>query len=208
MSRRNIVQTLALLLFLVVLPLGSWYYLKKGIDYRIEKIRDMGEFAQLDDKSLQESFPDQWPPEDWTYGVGVWAFVPEEDALRTQFQYYLKELTSQFEAKDEEVTFFSVQTPEAFRAAPFEWPEDDKNYASLMYLETEDPESLAKNMFKIPLDDLLYARNPFLVLTDSLMVKRYYHVDSKDDMGRLVEHIALLLPQESEVVELIREAEK
>lgn len=44
---RIVLQTLALLLFLVVLPFGSWYYLKNGMDYRVSTMSDLKQYGKM-----------------------------------------------------------------------------------------------------------------------------------------------------------------
>ena len=46
-----IITSLILLFILVVLPVGSWYYLKEGLDYRMTKIGELKQYGTLPDFS-------------------------------------------------------------------------------------------------------------------------------------------------------------
>ena len=46
-KRNNIFQFLALGFLLIVLPWGSWYYLKKGFNYRLEALQELAEKGPL-----------------------------------------------------------------------------------------------------------------------------------------------------------------
>jgi len=47
MKEKRPFQTILLMLLLVVLPLGSWLYLKKGFNYQIEAIAELKQYGQL-----------------------------------------------------------------------------------------------------------------------------------------------------------------
>jgi hypothetical protein len=209
MKTRTILQTLALLLFLVILPLGSWYYLKRGADYRIEMIQELGEYAQLSYPNLVEQLGDDWPPEDWQTQVGVWAFLPEDEKLQGQFGHYLAELTDQFEEKREQVRFFLIPASAGVNAEGFLNRSELSNLTHVpVVLPAKDAQRLAMEEFQLPLEDIGFERNPYIALTDSLTVKRYYDVREPQDMARLVEHIVFLVPAEKQITEIKREPEK
>ncbi len=209
MKTRTILQTLALLLFLVVLPLGSWYYLKRGADYRIEMIQELGAFSQLSSPELKEQLGEDWPPEEWNTKVGVWAFLPEDEDLQAKFGHYLAELADQFEEKQEQVRFFLIPAESGVDVNGFL---ETSELSGLMHppiaLSATDAQRLALEEFKLPLENTRFERNPYLALTDSLTVKRYYDVREPQEMARLVEHIVFLVPAEKQITEIKREPEK
>ncbi len=209
MNSRQIIQTLALLLFLVILPLGSWYYLKRGADYRIDMIKDLGEYAQLDSLAIREQLNGDWPPEEWAGKVGVWVFLPENHELQSSYSHYLGELSEQFEEKGKEVVFYLIpHEPGLPREKTLE-KAGLPNRADQVFIY-DSPISWLEftRSFQFPSDFEDADSNPYLALTDSLTVRRFYDVRNPEEMARLVEHIVFLTPATPDITELKREQEK
>jgi len=191
------------------LPLLSWYYLKQGFEYRKEVLDDLGEYTRLTAVNLPAAAVDTLlNASSLRSHIVVWALVPEEDSTRERMFYYLGEFHDQFQERPE-VQYLLL--PTAQDSAGFLKQLEDLPLRQAAFLTA--PGAKARQLagregLQLPLENMDLEENPYLALTDSLVVKRYYDVRNKEDMKRLVEHIAVLLPVEASETELKREPEK
>jgi hypothetical protein len=63
MNFRNIIQILVISLLLVGLPLGSWYYLKKGADFRRQHLQQMTSLGPFEFQDFVATSGDTLPPD-------------------------------------------------------------------------------------------------------------------------------------------------
>ncbi|NND07069.1 MAG: hypothetical protein HKN87_11885 [Saprospiraceae bacterium] len=60
--QKKFLQSLILLLLLVGLPLGSWYYLRTGLDYRLDRLEELASKGKLEGDSFEQG---------WVYVIAV-----------------------------------------------------------------------------------------------------------------------------------------
>jgi len=208
LSTKRIIQFVGLTLLLAGLPLLSWYYLKKGFEYRKEVLDDLGEYARLPGLQLPAGGDSLLYPASLQNHIVVWALLPEEDSVRERMLYYLGEFHDQFQERPEVQYLLAPAGLDstAFARALGELPSSDPAF---LPVPSADAENLAgPALLDLPLEGRDLDENPYLALTDSLVVRRYYSVLSKEDMKRIVEHIAVLLPVETSETKVKRETEK
>ncbi|KGE89771.1 hypothetical protein IX84_00120 [Phaeodactylibacter xiamenensis] len=209
----NLIQIGGLLLLLVVLPLGSWYYLQTGLNYRIQALNELKDIAPLADFELvnyndslvkAERFADQLVVGHFYTGANKEAYFDLLQRMEEQFD----------ERKDVYFLTFRAGTDIATRAESAQLLLDSK---------VEDPEQffflhgdaaqiagLAKTM---KLDGAVQSGslvdNARLFFADSAMVRSTYDMNNAEDLKLLIKHITLNLhPIEEPDIIFERETEK
>lgn len=211
--RMNIVQIGGLLLLLVVLPLGSWYYLQIGLDYRLQSIKELQEIAPLPSFELtnyNDSTVQSKRFEDYLL-IGHFHNEPQSQA----YAELLVRLKAQFD--DREDVFFSTfvagnEGEQRAQSAQFLYDYGIEDEAQFFFLHgSPDRISSLAEQAALPLQDrnMSLADNSLLFFADSASIRGFYDFHNQEDLKRLIKHITLNLHQIEEP-DLIfrREAEK
>ena len=196
---RKILQFAALFLLLVGQPAGSWYYLQKGLDYRLEtmgQLSDHGDFKLLTAGTSSA-----------TEQVRVINFLANEPAQREQQGELLSKLYAQFDKREDFqlITFWDSTAfagLDTFRRKYGLEEEPQCTFGPLgqqvwqQFVTTykEGAKQAAQQMALVDMDG---------------NIRNFYAQDQEAEIKRLVEHIALLLPMKKQAKpELRREIEK
>ncbi|NET32963.1 MAG: hypothetical protein F6K19_13255 [Cyanothece sp. SIO1E1] len=198
---RKALQFAALFLLLVGLPAGSWYYLQKGLDYRLAtmgQLTDHGDFKLLASSSTDE---------DSKASVQVINFLAADQSGREQQGVLLSKLYEQFDKREDFqlVTFWdstAFSGLEEFRTKFGLEEEPQCTFQPLagaswgQFVQTYEKES------SVPAD--------YMALVDiEGNIRNFYTQKEEESVKDLVEHIALLLPmKKQDKPELRREIEK
>lgn len=198
------VQLLGILLLLVVLPLGSWYYLQKGLDYRLEtraQLQPLGEVPgvlQLVNADGERTSA----AEIADYLMVGYFFHPDTSGLVSTF----RKLYDQYDER-EDVYFTLLSRDTSAGMARSAW-------AFLESAEMTDLEQVywgaggatADLMDQLQLSD----RSPGTAFfADSSVVKSIYDLRQSEAVKDLVRHITLNLhPLEEKDIIFEREKEK
>jgi len=196
-GRMNIVQFAGLFLLLVVLPLGSWYYLQTGLDYRLQARKELKDIAPLPGFGLQnyndslvhmERFEDQLV-------VGHFMNASAQDV----YIEALAKLHDQFDER-EDIYFlaFQADTSATARASTAELLLQNglKDTAQVFVLSaTKEKLSALAGQMQLPLEDrgMGLERNSLLFFADSAMVRGFYDMQQEAELKRLVKHLTLNL---------------
>jgi hypothetical protein len=204
-TRSKIWQGLALFLFLVVLPVGSWYYLRSGYQYRKAALEELQDLGKVQAFSAVTSSGDTLSEKDLEGHTLIAAFLPEEAGERKALIGQLDKLYRQFDARNDIlfVSHYEAGTPlDTSMAETYPLMQDTVQWVAFalspdMYL------SMAKDSYGVFEGDRVNSSLLTLVDTASV-IKRHY--DSKDNqqMGRLIEHITIVMPRTPEKDVLIR----
>jgi hypothetical protein len=193
----NIVQFAGLLLLLVLLPLGSWYYLQTGLDYRIQAKEELDDIAPLPTFELQnyndsivqmDLFKDQLV-------VGHFSNA----ASQAVYAQTLQKLHEQFDERSD-VYFLAFQADTSARAriktamSLFSNRLNDREQIFLLSATPSKVEQLAAQM-KLPLEEkgMTLEDNSLLFFVDSAMVRGFYDMSQEAELKRLVKHLTLNL---------------
>lgn len=214
-TTRNIIQYLAIFLILVVLPAGSWFYLRSGLDYRIKAMESLKDYGKIPSFEWHTLSGEPLGHQDLHGKLVLAQFVSlGNEELKTAFGRQLGKLHEQFDERPD-LLFLTFLTDADTSAA---WQSfasaHELNDPSQVYFLATDPAVLdlvAREGFRLPLTpEQSLAESPYFVFADtSLTMRHYYDVHNDADIRQLVAHIAMLLPQIKER-ELIfkRETEK
>ncbi len=218
MKEKRPYQTILLMLLLVVLPLGSWLYLKKGFNYQIEAIAELKQYGTLP-KFLTKDFLGRVISSEEIEGKLVLLnFISDtpqsKERLETLFSLHDQfddalgvaflniGLRPGMESNVSKEQLYRDTTQFYFIPTQGERPLFlGQNILYPLYDEYTPGDSLNFNPV-VPEDLPDY---PFFVLIDKLgKIRNYYPLENRERIKRLVEHIALTMPRtiepETEVV--------
>ena len=230
-QKKNPIQVLFLSLMLIVLPLGSWYFLNKGQTYYENAISELQDYGPMPDFQLQTQSEQELTKADVENKMAIVAFINPESTGTDQVMKNLALTHKQFDKRNDVVFLIhllseEVQTPEAMQAIAQQYQLTDEAQCYFLTASNSTIQNLVKQGYQIPdlnsksAEQTKYSLQqgnktkvenyPYLVLIDiGQHIRNYYDATSKESVGRMVEHIALKLPVEAEEdPELKREKEK
>lgn len=196
---RKVLQALALLLFLVVLPLGSWFYLRNGLDYRLQALEELGDHGVIAPFELSTYKRDTLDRKDLEGKLVVASFLDfSDEAMTRRTGEYLNKLHEQFDERPDVLLLQHVLNPAdagSIQAFELEYRLDDPDQCFFLVGEEDDRAAPVRDMYgleaaaSVPL-------NAQLVLADTtLTIRRYYDLRNEQEVRRMVEHIAIILPR-------------
>lgn len=227
------IQLIAVLVILIIFPLLSWVYLKAGLDYqkgaRAELV-DYGQLAPFGYTNLQGL---EFNLDSLESKMAVVSFIGENETNNKTMLELLQKLHSQF-GKSNNLYFLTIPllkskaSPTYLKELANEYQLTDpvqhhflsgKILAIRNWLGSEikiPKEKVAKEEGGTPLwtleeDTSMEIKDyPYFVLVDtSQTIRNYYNYNNYDEVKRMVEQVAIILPQPKERDAIIkREKEK
>lgn len=193
----NIVQFAGFLLLLVILPLGSWYYLQTGLDYRMQAFKELKDIAPLPAFSLQNYNDSLVQMERFEDQLVVGHFLNEPQ--QTAYMETLEKLHDQFDER-QDIYFLAFQsdTSAAARASMAKMLKQKKlkDTAQVFVLSaTEQKLTALAEQMKLPLEErgMRLEDNSLLFFADSAMVRGFYDIRQEAGLKRLLKHLTLNL---------------
>lgn len=223
------IQIAILAIFVVFMPLGSWYYLQSGHNYNKELMAELKDYGKVPSFELVNQNNDTIKNEDLEGKFFVVDFYNQGSASAKTTMDYARRILGQFETQND---FFFIShcldplNQNARKLKRFAESEDLAiQRAHFFSGSKQDLLRLLSIGYKVPILDQrkddgsiplksnisqLPEEYPYLVLVDDNMtIRNYYNVNDEDSVKRLVEHLALILPREKKgKAELKREKEK
>lgn len=191
-KKRNWTQIGLLLLFLVVFPIISYFYLKSGYDYRVEAMEELAEYGPLPVPSGATLFGDSLKETALTKNVVLLHFIdlanPDQSDLMGK---YMGEIHEQFDGLERVVFLagFVRADTEAVRAFLEEYKlNDPEQYFAFEQEELTGPYSFLEGGV---------TAKPYVMLSDTTgTIRNFYDLGRGEELVRLVEHITYLMPKE------------
>lgn len=213
---KSYLQTAGLLFILLVLPLGSWYYLSSGLNYQKTARAELKDYGSLPSFRVFDQ-NDKIITQDSLRGNMVLAsfFAPTAPQTEARFNQ-LKALHEQFDDR-KDVLF--IQHVLATDNAPYDLAAFAENigfedHGQIYYLlgTPAQTRKLMVDGYRIPQEGLpkdeegkiqLSADAPnqiadypyFVLIDDQGKIRNYYDSREAGQMKRLVEHMALTMPR-------------
>jgi hypothetical protein len=194
------VQISGLLLLLVALPLGSFYYLKKGADYRRSALAQFDDYGRMPDLERYDLIAGELP--DSLRGnmfVLGWLAATSDEATAIYAESWRK-LGNQF-LESPYIYFVSLVQDSALAQrvirehglAPYAAVQPFLRMPESAFYQTAERIQLPLSEYDAP------GTKPIVALVDSsLTVRNFYDLTQEDEVRRLVNHIALFIPLPSE----------
>ena len=216
LNQRKIIQMFALGFLLVLLPAGSWYYLKMGFNYRLqalETLADKGETPVMG-KILTK---DEAISADHISGkvlVSTFYALDQSDK-REKIGQLQKGLYKQFGKRDDVLLLNYIMTdPGATEQDILSFQESydlmDTSRVYFLPVEAESFKSSLLPAFQFTPEEIAgIDNNPLFALTDAKQKIRNTYRFNDAEIVKLIEHTAIVLPREKEKdIVLKRDAEK
>ncbi|MCB0571331.1 MAG: hypothetical protein KDC66_16280 [Phaeodactylibacter sp.] len=202
---------LILLLMLVGLPLGSWYYLQTGLDYRLQTRAEMKDYALVPGFTLLNDNDSLVSQNRFQDGLVVGYFFSEPQA--EIYGNTLARLHGQYDERDD--IFFLAFNPDTSAAGRSRMLAFAQQYQladpeQCFFLSgTEDELQSLAAACKLPFEEhqMSLTDNALLFFADSLIVRGYYDMRRPDELKRLIRHVTYNIPLKKEK-ELIFQREK
>ena len=196
-GRMDIVQFAGLFLLLVVLPLGSWFYLQTGLDYRMQAFEELHDIAPLPAFHLQNYNDSLIRMERFEDQLLIGHFFNEES--RETYIETLVKLHDQFDERTD-VYFLAFQSDTSAAArsslAGLLAQKGVKDTAQVFVLSgTNNDLSTLAGQMKLPLEErgIELGSNSLLFFADSAMVRGFYDMRQEEELKRLLKHLTLNL---------------
>ncbi|KAA3636196.1 MAG: hypothetical protein DWQ02_08625 [Bacteroidetes bacterium] len=204
-KQRNILNFLALLFLLIVLPVAALYFLDMGVDYRKELLAELGDHGQAPEFSLVSVNGDTINQNSLKNHIALVNFMGfNQGSLQEDVKgQSLKKLNGQFGDR-EEVIFLNFISKSASDSLDFinvrsflesnELETCEKCY--FVFAGKSEMESLATDGFGMTFENgMNVLNNASLALCDKTgTIKRYYNLEDKADEQLLVRHVIMFLP--------------
>ena len=190
---RRIIRTGLVLIIIIALPALSVHYLKKGVDYRKKALSELKDLGKVGDFKLvnQRNLP--VTPEVLKGKITVLQFLPTDAAAAQSAVGRMAKAQQGFSEVDD-VLFLTIlaadSTINLLDAAATLQIKDDKHWF-LAAISEGQRRQLATAVFKMPAPESGVA-----IIDDKLTVRKLYDINSNPDMGRLIEHIAMIMPKQ------------
>jgi hypothetical protein len=205
---RLVVATLILLFLLVILPFGSWYYLKDGLDYRVTTMGELKKYGTLPEFTYPTFVNTSIAAADLKDKVVVANVLDLQDEQWSRtFGSILEKLHDQFNERKDVLFLIHVTDTSKTNVDNFAKQYQLDDYAQCYFIPT-DPSALAavQSNYHLAVDSLY---SNFTLIDTKQMVRKHYNAQDEAQVKRLVEHMALLLPlQKREEPTIKREREK
>lgn len=168
-----------LLLVLFILPAGSWYYLKKGAEYRIEHIKDMlpkGDFSQANIIGITKDNIDSLRRKTILLGVSNAEKSPLTDTMNLQVEKLVDQFGDRSDLKV--IRFISNERGGGGFA--------ESNHIEHVWIANQSNESIKNCGVKSEMN------KPYWSLIDhNGQIRNYYSID---EFEKLVVQSAMILP--------------
>lgn len=208
---RIVLQTLALLLFLVVLPFGSWYYLKNGMDYRVATMGELKKYGKTPSLSYITYAGQRLDDSVFVNKILIASILDfSNSSMLENFGKTLEKLHQQFDERKDVLFLLHVADTSTTQPIVDAFAENyklkDMEQCFFMKMPANITTTTIEQHFYLPHDNAF----PYFALTDTKgEVRHYYDVRKIEEVRKLVEHTALLLPLEkTREITLKREQEK
>lgn len=180
---KNIIQFALLGLILIILPAGSWLYLQKGLDYQKSTRADLGNFGKYEVRGLfdvSDEVYSNWRFDDRLKLIFHWHDKAQQDIM-------LK-LHEQFK-KSNGLNIIALQDPSMPDVI------GAKVHVYQMSLDASEIQKIT-SAIGAPKEYQEEEHYPYFVLLDqNNEIKRFYDYRKEDEVKRLIEHVAILVPK-------------
>lgn len=214
-EKKLVVQFVMLMLLLAVTPIGTYFWMREGVDYRTERLAELkdygqvGQFTSIDAKGM---------PFDTANIGGKMAlviFLPENRSktkeLITRIEMVEHQMEEQLDQrKDMLFLFYTTTSSNLDTYAKGLMAKENDKFVFVKVTATEMTR-LKEEGYQTKQGKALGVESEnMLVLADlKSTIRHYYNPMKNADMGKLVEHMAIILPQDKDKdIVFRRESEK
>lgn len=212
-SIRKIVQAIALSFFFIVLPLGSYYYLSTGVDYRKSNLEELGDYGQLPAFNWRTQSGDLLTNEDLHGKLVVLHFTKVEDIAAQAIKLkQIARLYDQFQSSGKVVFLSSVVDADSSHRAMIQeyaakYGMDEQKHWYVLHDEAGNL-STWQGQFPQPSDKNMGFDSYAALIDTNQVVRNFYALQEEKQVAKLAAHIALIIPQEKSREDIVFKREK
>jgi hypothetical protein len=207
------IQIALLLFILIVSPALSWYYLRSGVDYRkaaLSELKDYGALSFLDWNIINR--PNYVVADSIKDKIVIMGIVRHSGTQAEQVTTVMNKVFDQFrERRDVLFTTFLTNT-DSLSALAYAQKNNPRNYPNYWFVQTNSTTypSVLSGLKLAQKGDFSTTECPYIIYVNAKgVVSNFYDVHDKQQLGRLIEHIAMKLKIDKfETPEVIRDKEK
>ena len=181
------------MVLLFVLPAVSWLYLRQGLDYRKKSLSELKDLGKAGNFELKNQKNVVVSPGLLRGKVTVVQFLPADPAEGKAKVERLAGIHENFD-DTEDVVFLSF-VPRDTTASLLDLARrlniKDDNQWFLMYADSAELAGLTSSAYR-PADP----QHELTLVDTSLTIRKYYDIRQNAAMGRLVEHISIVIPEQ------------
>jgi len=226
------IQLFGVLTILIIFPLLSWVYLKAGLDYQKETRAELIDYGQLPEFRFTNFNGKEFNRDSIESEMAILSFIGENEAYNNTMLKMMQQLHTQF-GKSNNLQFLvmplqkSKASPQYLKALANEYKLNDVVQQHFLSGKILAIRNWLGSGIKVPVEKQVNEKEvttwkleenhsgeiidyPYFVLVDtSHTIRNYYNYNNYDEVQRMVEQIAIVLPQPKERDAIIqREKEK
>ncbi|MEM9918940.1 MAG: hypothetical protein AAF990_12640 [Bacteroidota bacterium] len=209
-------QSLVLVASLILLPLGSWYYLQSGYTYHKQALAELKDYGELPAFELRDQNGQSFTKDSLLGSIAISAFYNSDDPQTDDLFGFIRRLHEQFDDRHGVLFLLhdlkATDTPDELKSLANRYEIKDDKQILLLTAQADRMQALLDKGYQVP--DLENGRNtegkygtraasssdfrqyPYLVITDTKAgVRNYYAYGDIASQKRLIEHIALTMPR-------------
>lgn len=217
-SIKSKIQTFAILTILIGFPLLSWYYLKTGYNYQMDARAELKDYGQLPSFNFSDQDGQAYSLDSLENTMSVISFFGKDGKMNQEMFNVMRKLNTQFgDNPNLELLIVSIESELeslGVLAGLYAMNQFDKKQHHLLTSSNSAVQSWIGEGILIPTKwtpkedgpasiNLIADKSgmiedyPYFVLVDKKQtIRNYYHVNKEEEVKRMVEHIALLLPRD------------
>jgi hypothetical protein len=186
---KKIFQVVLLSAILIGLPLGSYIYLTKGLEFRKEKLSEMTDMGSLPGFTFENSDGELVSSTEYLEQKLVLIAVPDNDEGNDSLPADFRRIFDPFSDRDDLVAFYIKNKPQ-IKSVEIEYTPEDGYYE----LEASEYPQLTSELRKMIQEFGLPNHDAVLLVDGNGHVRNVYRPGELTDETKLVEHVAVLIP--------------
>ena len=224
------IRNIALMVLLFIMPLISWYYLSTGLSYQKKARAELKDYGKLPAFNFETQYGTTLSLDNIKGKIAIVHFFSMKDAKMDQTMEKIAKIYDQFKER-KDVVFLNfcldrdIDPKFSLRQYGIDKKLNDKEQFFFLKGDYQAIQNMCTKDFKSPIlpkskpddpyqfEEKVIPANqsyPFFVLVDTNhSIRNYYSTGEVKHLGRLVEHLAMILPREKkEGTKMIRDREK
>lgn len=202
-----------LLFILIVSPALSWYYLKKGVDYRksaLSELKDHGPISYFDWQLINR--PKYQIADSLKDKIVIVGIVKSKGSQEEQMTATMNKIFDQFKERHDVLFATFLTDSDSLSVHNYVQKNNPKNNYNYWFstISSEAYPKLLEGLKLSQKGDFSQTECPYITYINANgIVSNFYDINNKQQLGRLVEHIAMRLKIDKfEKPEIIRDKEK